>query len=152
MKVEGPRGPGKASAPKKSARTTGPGFANALKRPDPSESSEAEDPVEASHGAAPATSLDALLAIQGVEETPDATKEKRSGNKVARAWGEELLDGLEEIRRDLLRGDVPPERLAELARSVSDRKALAEDPKLSEILADIELRARVELAKYRRRG
>ncbi len=155
MKVDGPRGPSKTAAPRKAARSGSAGsagFANALKGPEGSAAGDGEDSVEAAHGAAPATSLDALLAIQGVDSVPDATEEKRSGNKAARQWGEEMLDGLEEIRRDLLHGAVPPDRLATLAQVIGERKAQADDPGLKDILGEIELRARVELAKLRRSG
>jgi hypothetical protein len=88
-------------------------------------------------------SVDALLAIQGV---PDATDGR--ANARARKWGNEALDQLEHIRTDLLLGAIPKGRLMNLARMVSERREHATDPYLNSLLDDIELRVRVEIAKY----
>lgn len=151
MKVEGPRGPGKIAAPKKTARTGGTGFAEALRDSGDGTVAPSDGEVEAVHGAVPATSLDALLAIQGVESTPDATEDEKSRDRKARDWGDSLLDRLDEIRRDLLTGDVPPARLSTLAEAIGRQKEKAVDPDLRAVLSEIELRARVELAKLSRR-
>lgn len=81
-----------------------------------------------------------LLSIQ---EIADAT----TGRSRARARGEAMLDRLEDIRLGLLAGGVPRERLVELSRLARARRAEAVDPRLVEVLDEIELRAEVELAK-----
>ena len=60
-----------------------------------------------------------------------------------------MLDGLDEIRTGLLLGSIPAEKLERLASVTAEGRRTVDDPKLVSILSDIELRARVELAKYR---
>jgi len=86
-------------------------------------------------------SVDALIALQGV---PDATDGRSKG--LARA--EEMLDLLEEVRKGILLGAISTSGLRILADLARNQKSDAGDPKLNEILDDIELRAEVELAKY----
>jgi hypothetical protein len=61
--------------------------------------------------------------------------------------GEDLLDGLDEIRHGLLIGALPRERVVRLLAIVRSRREQLADPRLSAILDEIELRAEVELAK-----
>ena len=53
-----------------------------------------------------------------------------------------------EIRTGLLIGSIPVNRLSGLAQSMANRKENAADPALRALIEEIELRARVELAKY----
>jgi hypothetical protein len=86
-----------------------------------------------------------LLALQGlpVEEDP---KEKR--RKAVRR-GFDLLDVLEGVKIDLLGGGVPSERLERLVH-ILGRRLPSGDADLDALVEDIELRARVELAKFGR--
>jgi hypothetical protein len=61
-----------------------------------------------------------------------------------------MLDRLEDIRHGLLMGAIPRDRLQELAAAVRRQREAIDDPRLVEILDEIELRARVELAKLER--
>ena len=88
---------------------------------------------------APATSLDAMLALQQVD---DPLLKKR---KLVRR-GTQLLDTLEDMKSDLLTGRVSEGRLNQLMAVLSQARDKA-DPRLESLLDDIELRARVELAK-----
>lgn len=94
-------------------------------------------PVAAS--SAPA-SVNPLLAVQ---EVADAT----SGRAQARARGEAMLERLDDIRIGLLTGFVPRDRLEDLLRLVNDNRSRAGAGRLGEVLDEIELRAKVELAK-----
>lgn len=85
-------------------------------------------------------SMDALLSLQ---EVPDATARRSAGVR----RGQDLLDQLDEIRFALLAGTMPTERLGQIVRLVRARREAFDDPKLTGILAEIELRAAVELAK-----
>ncbi len=49
---------------------------------------------------------------------------------------------------DLLFGAIPKGRLIGLARMVSERREYAADQRLNDLLDDIDLRVRVEIAKY----
>ncbi|SDG93302.1 flagellar assembly protein FliX [Pelagibacterium luteolum] len=86
--------------------------------------------------------IDALLALQAAE---DPTQGRRKAIK--RANG--LLDALEDIRGDLLVGRVSEGRLNRAAVLLQQAKG-QELPGLDEVIADIELRVRVELAKLGR--
>jgi len=86
--------------------------------------------------------IDALLALQAADDPLFAKKKAiRRGNA--------LLDTLESIKTDLLIGQVSEGRLNQLMVLISrarDRNV----PGLDGLLDDIELRARVELAKFGR--
>jgi len=74
----------------------------------------------------------------------DATD--RSGGQPRRR-AEDMLDRLEELRLGLLAGEIPREKLESLERLVQEQRGAVSDPRLSDLLDEIELRARVELAK-----
>lgn len=93
-------------------------------------------------GGAPISAVDALLVLQEVE---DSTSEQ--ANSRARARGQVLLERLDEIRHGLLTGVIPRRTLDALAQIAREQRDAATDPKLAEVLGDIELRAEVELAK-----
>lgn len=124
---------------KKKSDGHGAEFAEHLK--DAAEPSEGGQALETSSLRA----LDTLLAVQ---EVPDATEERSRG--LARQHGQDLLDHLDQLRHDLLIGAVPKDRLAELARRVRARRRMSDDPRLNEIIDEIELRAEVEIAKLTR--
>lgn len=124
-----------AKATNKAGKAGGGSFAKHL--------GSSDDPASAVSPMAPTQSVDAVVALQGVG---DATS--GPANSRARQWGFDTLDQLEQIRTDLLFGAIPKERLINLARMVSERRQRADDPGLNELLNDIELRVRVEIAKY----
>ena len=88
---------------------------------------------------APATSLDAMLALQAVEDP--LLKKKKLVRR-----GTQLLDTLEDMKTDLLAGRVSEGQLNRLMAVLGQAREKA-DPRLDGLLDDIELRARVELAK-----
>ncbi len=85
--------------------------------------------------------IDALLVAQ--ETGRDASGARSRGHRIA----EEMLDQLQEIQRGLLLGRIPVKDLRRLANLVSERRTGESEPRLEEILAEIEQRAAVELAK-----
>jgi hypothetical protein len=109
--------------------------------------SDAPASTSAVAGSAPIGAVDALLLLQGVE---DSTSEQ--ANARARLRGRMLLERLDEIRHGLLLGRIPRESLTDLARVARLRKEAATDPRLAEVLGEIELRAEVELAKLGHEG
>ncbi len=131
MRVEQNR-PIRPTGPKRSekAASAGGGFAEAL-------GSEAAPDVAA---AAPPSGIGALFALQ---EIADATAERRK----AVARGDHLLDRLDQLRHDLLTGTLDRDSLADLARTARDARGNVDDPHLAGVLDEIELRAKVELAK-----
>ncbi len=137
MKIEGtnPLRSRAVSRAKAGKPAEGDGFADAM------------DDTEAAAGASagvtgtsPIGSVDSLLALQGSDDVGE-----RHGR--ARARGEALLDRLDMLRTDILLGRVPRGRLDELSALVRSSRAEVDDPRLVEVLDEIELRAEVELAK-----
>lgn len=86
--------------------------------------------------------LDAILALQAVGGPLD-------GKKKALRRGRSLLDTLDEIKADLLVGMVSLDRLDQLANMLDEMRERTM-PGLDSVLDDIELRVRVELAKFGR--
>jgi len=99
-------------------------------------------------GMTEAGTVNAVDAILSVQETPDSMDGRSRGLGIQ--YGGEVLDHLEELRRDLLLGTVPKDKLGDLARKMRTQKRLSDDPRLNEILDEIELRAEVEIAKLTR--
>ena len=84
--------------------------------------------------------VSALMALQGVE---DATERRRRA--LRRGGG--LLDRLEELKLALLSGEAGEGTLERLGRSLREERPIDADPDLNSLLAQIDLRAAVELAK-----
>lgn len=94
-------------------------------------------------GAAAVGRIDDILSLQEVSSDAIADRE-------ARQRGEEVLDRLDDLRLALLDGRLPVAAVERLVQMAASRRAQARDPRLAEILAEIELRAAVELAKLGR--
>ncbi len=92
------------------------------------------------------TSISSLLAIQGVDAPDDAL----TGRKRAVVNARETLDLLDDIKLGLLSGEVPTDKLEGLLERVQHEREGVDDPELNNLLDHIELRARVELAKFGR--
>lgn len=91
-------------------------------------------------GPGPIAALDSILMLQGLD---DSTQGRSKGL----AHGEQLLDLLDSVRDGLLAGEIPRATLNKLAAAVTRRHEVFADPKLQDVLDQIELRAHVELAK-----
>jgi hypothetical protein len=94
----------------------------------------------AAPAAAATTAIEGLLALQEISD-------EAGGRRRAVARGDKLLDALDGLRHALLAGALPRSRIEELGRLAAEAVPLTHDPRLAEILAEIELRAAVELAK-----
>lgn len=133
MKVAGTRAPNTGSVrnDKRPRSASGGGFASEL---------AANSPTAARAGVAAVDVLDGVLAGQ---EVGDNGGERRR----ARSRGDNLLDRLDQIRVGLLDGRIPRHQLNALVRALGEERPAFADPRLNEILDEIELRAAVELAK-----
>ena len=102
-------------------------------------------PSSAAGAGAPAAAtlagLDAVLLLQNESETP-RERRRRSAKR-----GHDLLDGLDRLKAALLGGRVAPHDLRVIASRLAERSGSSGDPRLDGLIADIELRAAVELAK-----
>jgi hypothetical protein len=103
------------------------------------ETSDAQKAV-ALTGTGPIAAVDTILALQGIDDWAD---QKTHGV----GHGEQLLVLLDEVRDGLLAGGIPRLTLSRLALAISKRRGSFADGKLQTILDEIDLRARVELAK-----
>ena len=87
------------------------------------------------------TGLDALLAMQGIEE--DLTeRRKRSVQR-----GKRALDVLDDLKIALLSGNFDGSTVSRLREASVNLKSSSGDPGLDAVLSEIELRVEVELAK-----
>ena len=84
--------------------------------------------------------IDVLIALQGIEEPGE-----RRRRAVAR--GRTALDALDALKIGLLDGGLDAQTVARLKAAVSGLKDGSGDPALDGVLAEIELRLEVELAK-----
>ena len=84
--------------------------------------------------------IDALMALQGVE---DPTERRRRSVKSGRT----ALDLLDELKVGLLGGEMDPSTLLRLKASAAELQETSGDPGLDSVLAEINLRVEVELAK-----
>jgi Class II flagellar assembly regulator len=85
-----------------------------------------------------------IMGVLGVQEIDDALAQASRGKMRAL----DILDRLEDLRIELLSGAISREKLTQLSQVVSARRAETTDPRLAEVLDEIDLRAQVELAKY----
>jgi hypothetical protein len=91
-------------------------------------------------GPGPIAALDSILMLQGMDDSTD-------GRAKGQAHGEQLLSLLDAVRDGLLAGGIPRSTLNKLAVAVTRRHDAFADPRLQDVLDQIELRAHVELAK-----
>ena len=105
----------------------------------------AVDSPQAVEGTAPVGGVESILAVQ---EVPDATDGRSRG--LLKQYGDDLLDSLDEFRLAILTGAISKDRLTELAQKLRQKRQDSDDPRLNEILDEIELRAEVEVAKLTR--
>jgi hypothetical protein len=133
MRIYGPNGTS-FTAPSSGARRTGSSGFSLDETAEPSETRAASAPRSA-------TGIDALLALQGIEEDP-TQRRKRS---VAR--GKSALDLLDDIKIGLLSGTLDSAMVSRLKSAATDLKGTSGDPGLDQVLSEIELRVEVELAK-----
>jgi hypothetical protein len=97
-------------------------------------------------GAAPASGmrsiggLDTLLALQGIEEPGE--KRRRAVRR-----GRSALDALDALKLGLLSGTLDTGALARLKTVASGLSEATGDPGLDTVMAEIDLRVEVELAK-----
>jgi hypothetical protein len=132
MRIVGPNGTGAATSTSTTRRTSSGTFSLTEQ--------------EATHSPAPTTApralagIDALIALQGIE---DPTERRR--RTVRR--GRTALDALDELKLGLLAGTLDPATLSRLRSAAAGLKDISGDPLLDSVMAEIELRVEVELAK-----
>lgn len=139
--VGGSKGPVGTQRKKAASRSSDGVFRQTL------EEAAATGEAEGLVGTSALGSVDSILALQ---EMPDATDGRSRGRM--RRYGEDLLDQLDGIRHGLLAGTMSKDRLVDLAQRVRAQKERSDDPRLNDIIEEIELRVEVEIAKLTRDG
>jgi hypothetical protein len=133
MRVYGPNGTTLGSPAGNVRRSSSTGFA-------------LPDDIAATSGTRAATApkaaanIDALLAMQGVDDP--AERRKRSVQR-----GRGALDVLDDLKIGLLSGSFNASTVSRLRDAAASLKASSGDPGLDVVLSEIELRVEVELAK-----
>ena len=132
MRIYGPNGTSLGSPAGNVRRTSSTGFA----LPDAASTSETRAAVAPKATAG----IDALLAMQGVEDPIE--RRKRSVQR-----GKGALDVLDELKIGLLSGNFDASTVGRLRAAAANLKSSSGDPGLDAVLSEIELRVEVELAK-----
>jgi len=132
MRIYGPNGTSLGSPAASTRKTSSSSFS----LPEPATTADARPAVAPKA----ATSLDALLAMQEVEDPTE--RRKRSVKR-----GRGALDVLDELKLGLLSGSFNSATVARLRAAAADLKSSSGDPGLDAVLSEIELRVEVELAK-----
>jgi hypothetical protein len=84
--------------------------------------------------------IDALIALQGIEEPVERRRR-------AVKHGRRALDALDELKLGLLAGSLDQSTLLRLKSAATDLRDGSGDDRLDQVLAEIDLRVAVELAK-----
>jgi hypothetical protein len=98
---------------------------------------------EAAGGSSAPASLAAVDVLVALQEQSDNLEERRQSLR----RGRDMLDLLDEMRHGLLAGTVSEAGLTQLLGAVEAERGGVADRGLAGVLNEIELRARVELAK-----
>lgn len=131
MRIYGPSGPS-SGTPAANRRQTGSGF-SLPETPAATETRPASAPKSVAN-------IDALLALQGVEDPTE--RRKRAVRR-----GRTALDVLDDLKLGLLAGGLDAATVQRLRSAATELKSSSGDPNLDAVLAEIELRVEVELAK-----
>ncbi len=132
MRIYGPNGTAGAgpSGPARRANST------AFSLPDSGSASDTKS-ASAPRGVA---GIDALMALQGVEDVTERRKR-------AISRGRSALDVLDELKIGLLVGSLDQTMVQRLRNAAAELKSVSGEAGLDQVLAEIELRVEVELAK-----
>jgi hypothetical protein len=132
MRIYGPNGTTLGSPAASARRSSSSAFA--LPDTVASPESRAATPPKA------AGNIDALLAMQGIEDPVE--RRKRSVQR-----GRGALDVLDDLKIGLLSGNFDASTVSRLRDAAANLKSSSGDPGLDAVLSEIELRVEVELAK-----
>ncbi len=132
MRIYGPNGTTLGSPAGNVRRTNSSGFA----LPDAASAPETRAAVAPKATAG----IDALLAMQGIEDPVE--RRKRSVQR-----GKRALDVLDDLKIGLLSGNFDASTVSRLRDAAANLKSSSGDPGLDSVLSEIELRVEVELAK-----
>lgn len=145
MKVEGPGKSQKTSKSSKAKKTSGASGAEFAKLIEDAAGTAETGAAAAAAGVSQVQRVDALLTIQE-GESGDTPQSRRR----AMLRAESILNQLDRLRVGILTGEITRQTLTELSRLAASHRDRIMDPRLAEILDEIDLRAQIELAKLSR--
>lgn len=132
MRVYGPNGTALATSPAAARRPGGGTFSVSEET--------ASQPQSGPVALRTLGGIDALIALQGIE---DPLERRRRVVK----HGRRALDALDEVKLGLLAGTIDQATMLRLKSVAADLKEGSGDERLDSVLAEIDLRVEVELAK-----
>jgi hypothetical protein len=132
MRIFGPNGTSVATATQTARRAGGGSFSVS--------DSEAQQAKTASVALRTVGGIDALIALQGVDEPGERRRR-------AVKYGRRALDALDEVKLGILSGTLDHGILLRLKSIAGELQDGSGDEKLDHVLAEIDLRVAVELAK-----
>lgn len=139
MKVEGPSKAGgtQKSGKAKSTGKTSSAFDDMLVAK--AENVAGASPVQS------VASVDALLAVQGVDNPTERAARRRMHER-----GDKILQQLDGLKLSLLSGGLTIGQVVNIADMAASHREKINDPDMSALLDEIDLRAQIELAKIKK--
>ncbi len=143
----------KVSGPGKTGRTAGVSKTKKINKTQEADEVFGDMMVSAAGGVSEAAGVgatqsiaqvDALLAVQGAEGAAEKSSKKRLHKR-----GADILGALDGVRMAMLGGNLTIGHMIDIADVVASHRDNVDDPKLTAIMDEIDLRAQVELAKMR---
>lgn len=139
MKIQGPSKTGGAS---KSGKTSSKGktdntFGNMV--------TNAAQETQNTAATQSIAKVDALLSVQSVESSTERATKRRM-----RERGDKVLRQLDHLRLGILTGNLTLGQVIDVADVVASHRETIDDPGLTAVLDEIDLRAQIEIAKSRK--
>lgn len=138
MKIEGPSKTSGAGSSKKSGKVDGDGSFQDFIASAPKGASQAAPTQHIAR-------VDALLSVQASESPTERAARKRMKERA-----DDILSELDGLRHSLLTGTMTLGQVIDIADVVASHREKINDPKLTAILDEIDLRAQIEIAKARK--
>jgi hypothetical protein len=132
MRIYGTNGAGLAAKPNAARRSASGGFS--VSEQDAPQNAPATTALRS------VSSLDGLMALQGIENPTERKKR-------AVAKGRKALDVLDDLKLGLLDGSLDPSTMARLKVAADGLSEETGDPGLDAVMGEIGLRVAVEIAK-----
>lgn len=142
MKVEGPSKSQKAS---KSGKSAGAGKTG---KTDSTFGDMVTGAAQESAGVAATQSIakvDALLAVQGAESATEGKTRRKMYDR-----GDKVIRQLDHLRLGLLTGKLNLGQVIDLADVIASHREKVNDPEMTAVLDEIDMRAQIEIAKMRK--
>lgn len=137
MRIEGPKSTSEIKKSEKTRKSSGSGGVFSAMLEDEGASSAPQ-----LRGASPMAGIGNLLAVQGADDPAESKRRKKMMERAHK-----VLDALGQVHKGLVQGNLSPADMNDVSRAVREGRESVDDPRLTEILNEVDLRAQVELAK-----